>query len=93
MTSPVKYQILFMRLLCQINFFDAKNFIWAFFTFPAGMECALLNLLERGEKLLVLQNGIWGHRAAELGRRLQLEVHREVVPEGQVIGLDAVEKV
>lgn len=58
----------------------------------AGMECALLNLLERGEKLLVLQNGIWGHRAAELGRRLQLEVHREVVPEGQVIGLDAVEK-
>lgn len=57
------------------------------------MECALLNLLERGEKLLVLQNGIWGHRAAELGRRLQLEVHREVVPEGQVIGLDAVEKV
>ena len=57
------------------------------------MECAFLNLLERGEKLLVLQNGIWGHRAAELGRRLRLDVHREEVPEGQVIDLDTVEKV
>ena len=57
------------------------------------MECAFLNLLEQGERLLVLQNGIWGHRAAELGRRLQLDVHREEVPEGEVIGLDAVEKV
>jgi alanine-glyoxylate transaminase/serine-glyoxylate transaminase/serine-pyruvate transaminase len=26
----------------------------------AGLECALLNLLERGEKILVVENGRWG---------------------------------
>jgi len=54
----------------------------------AGMECAILNLLEQGETLLVLQNGIWGHRAAELGRRLGLKVERVVVPDGTTISLD-----
>jgi alanine-glyoxylate transaminase/serine-glyoxylate transaminase/serine-pyruvate transaminase len=54
----------------------------------AGMECAIMNLLEPGETLLVLQNGIWGHRAAEVGRRLGLNVQKIVVPEGEVIQLN-----
>ena len=48
----------------------------------AGMECAILNLLEQGETLLVLQNGIWSHRAAEFGRRHGLNVQRVLVLSG-----------
>uniref|UniRef100_A0A914CAR5 Alanine--glyoxylate aminotransferase n=1 Tax=Acrobeloides nanus TaxID=290746 RepID=A0A914CAR5_9BILA len=40
----------------------------------AGMECALMNLLERDETLLVVQNGIWGLRVADLAKRLDLQV-------------------
>lgn len=38
------------------------------------MEAAILNLAERGETLLVAKAGIWGQRAADLGRRLGLKV-------------------
>lgn len=54
----------------------------------AGMECALLNLLERGETILVVQNGVWGQRAADLADRLGLNVRKLVVPEGDVISLE-----
>lgn len=57
------------------------------------MECALLNLLEPGEKLLVVENGIWGARAADLGKRLNFQVKKVSVPLGQAITLDAFEKV
>lgn len=52
------------------------------------MECALLNLLEAGETILVVQNGVWGQRAASLAERLGLKVHRLIVPEGEVINID-----
>lgn len=54
----------------------------------AGMECAMLNLLEPGETILVLQNGVWGQRAADLGRRLNLDVKLLHVGEGQVISME-----
>jgi alanine-glyoxylate transaminase/serine-glyoxylate transaminase/serine-pyruvate transaminase len=54
----------------------------------AGMECALMNLLEKGETILVVQNGVWGQRAASLAERLGFIVRKLVVPEGQVINLD-----
>jgi len=54
----------------------------------AGMECAVLNLLEPGETLLVVQNGLWGQRAADLGRRLNLNVIVLSCPEGEVIRLE-----
>uniref|UniRef100_A0A183BM69 Alanine--glyoxylate aminotransferase n=1 Tax=Globodera pallida TaxID=36090 RepID=A0A183BM69_GLOPA len=54
----------------------------------AGMECAILNLLEPGETILVVQNGVWGQRAASLSERLGLKVHRLIVPEGEVINLE-----
>uniref|UniRef100_A0A915CMS0 Aminotransferase class V domain-containing protein n=1 Tax=Ditylenchus dipsaci TaxID=166011 RepID=A0A915CMS0_9BILA len=54
----------------------------------AGMECAMLNLLEPGETILVLQNGVWGQRAADLGRRMNLDVKLLHVGEGQVIHME-----
>jgi len=63
------------------------------FSCLAGMERVILKLLEQGETLFVLQNGIWSHRAAELGRRLGLNVQRVVVHDGQVVNLEMVEKV
>uniref|UniRef100_A0A7E4WAM1 Alanine--glyoxylate aminotransferase n=1 Tax=Panagrellus redivivus TaxID=6233 RepID=A0A7E4WAM1_PANRE len=54
----------------------------------AGMEVAVMNLLEPGESFLVVKNGIWGLRAANLGKRLSLDVHVLEVPEGQVATLD-----
>lgn len=35
-----------------------------------AMEAALLNLLERGDTVLVAINGIWGQRAADIAGRL-----------------------
>ncbi|CAD5212051.1 unnamed protein product [Bursaphelenchus okinawaensis] len=58
----------------------------------AGMECALLNCLEAGERLLVIRNGLWGERAASLGKRLNLNVHVLSVPDGEVATLDQFEK-
>ena len=56
----------------------------------AGMECAVMNLLERDETFLVVQNGIWGARASALGRRLGLNVQTIVVPEGSAASLDQI---
>ncbi|KAE9553559.1 hypothetical protein FO519_003252 [Halicephalobus sp. NKZ332] len=58
----------------------------------AGMECAVMNLLEPGETFLVVQNGIWGVRAAALGARLNLNVQTIKVPEGQSASLDEIQK-
>ncbi|KAF8067361.1 hypothetical protein HT031_002409 [Scenedesmus sp. PABB004] len=40
----------------------------------AGMEAAIANLLEPGEKVVVGVNGIWGERVADLADRYQAEV-------------------
>ncbi|KAI6196774.1 RNA binding protein [Aphelenchoides besseyi] len=55
----------------------------------AGMECALLNLLERGEKVLIVRNGIWGERASSLSKRLGFDVEVLNVPDGEAASLDA----
>jgi alanine-glyoxylate transaminase/serine-glyoxylate transaminase/serine-pyruvate transaminase len=39
----------------------------------AGMEAAIANLLEPGEKIIVGVNGIWGERVADLSERYQGE--------------------
>nr|XP_014124315.2 serine--pyruvate aminotransferase [Zonotrichia albicollis] len=48
-----------------------------------AMEAALLNLLERGDTVLVAINGIWGQRAAEIARRLGANVCELLKPPGQ----------
>ena len=35
----------------------------------AGMEAAFVNLVEEGDKVLVLKNGLWGVRAKEVAER------------------------
>lgn len=60
-------------------------------TFPvsgtgsAGMETCLVNLIERGDPVLVLINGVFGGRMAEISRRLGAEVDTVEVPWGQPV--------
>ena len=35
----------------------------------SGMECVMTNLIEKGDKVLIANNGIWGERAMEMARR------------------------
>lgn len=50
-------------------------------TGTCAMEMVINNLLEPGERLLTLLAGYWGERAAGMGERLGLEVHRLTVDE------------
>jgi alanine-glyoxylate transaminase/serine-glyoxylate transaminase/serine-pyruvate transaminase len=43
-------------------------------TGSAGMEAAFANLVERGDKVLVLQNGVFGKRMVDVAGRLGAEV-------------------
>ncbi|PIO66437.1 hypothetical protein TELCIR_11849 [Teladorsagia circumcincta] len=58
----------------------------------AGMECALVNLLERGDVFLVVEIGIWGKRAADLGSRMGATVHTVTAPHGQAVEKEAIEE-
>lgn len=40
----------------------------------AAMECAIFNSVEPGESVLIAVNGIWGERAAEIAKRIGLEL-------------------
>ena len=35
----------------------------------SGMECVMTNLIEKGDKVLIANNGIWGERAMDMARR------------------------
>ena len=35
----------------------------------SGMECVMTNLIEKGDKVLITNTGIWGERAMEMARR------------------------
>uniref|UniRef100_A0AC35U6U3 Alanine--glyoxylate aminotransferase n=1 Tax=Rhabditophanes sp. KR3021 TaxID=114890 RepID=A0AC35U6U3_9BILA len=58
----------------------------------AGMECALVNLLERGEKILVVQNGIWGARATSLAKRMGVDTFVLEIENGKAASLGEFEK-
>lgn len=57
------------------------------------MECAVLNLLEKGDVFLVVENGIWGKRAADLGARIGAKVHTVTAPHGCAVEKEAIEEV
>ncbi|XP_056600460.1 alanine--glyoxylate and serine--pyruvate aminotransferase b [Triplophysa dalaica] len=40
-----------------------------------AMECAVFNVVEAGENVLVAVNGIWGERVAEIAERMGAKVH------------------
>lgn len=58
----------------------------------AGMECAILNLLEPGDRFLVVEIGIWGQRAANLATRLGNEVRKVTAAHGKAVELAEIEK-
>lgn len=57
------------------------------------MECALVNLLEKDDVFLVVEIGIWGKRAADLGARMGAVVHTVTAPHGQAVEKEAIEEV
>lgn len=40
----------------------------------AGLECALTNLIEDGDRLLIASTGIWGQRAENIAKRLNANI-------------------
>ena len=66
-------------------------------TFPvsgtgtAGMECALANVLERGDVAIVMVSGAFAERMAEIARRTGADVQVVGGRWGEPIGLDEVE--
>ena len=42
----------------------------------SGMECVMTNLIEKGDKVLIANTGIWGERAMEMARRQGIYIHK-----------------
>lgn len=59
-------------------------------TGSAGMESALVNMIEPGDKVLICTNGFFGERMAEIASRCQGELHRLDVEWGEPITQDMV---
>lgn len=59
-------------------------------TGSAGMEACFVNLVERGDPVLVLINGVFGVRMAEVASRLGAEVDKLEFEWGTPVVLDAV---
>lgn len=57
-------------------------------TGSAGMEAALVNLIEPGDSVLVASAGYFADRMAEMAGRLGAEVHRVERPWGEVFSVD-----
>ena len=34
-----------------------------------GMETAIVNVVEPGDKIVILENGVWGERASDIAER------------------------
>ncbi len=58
----------------------------------AGMETAFTNLLERGDKVLICQNGVFGGRMKENAERCGAEAIMVEDPWGSTIDIDKVEQ-
>lgn len=65
-------------------------------TFPisatgsAGMEAAMVNVIEAGDEVLVGVNGVFGTRLAEIARRAGAEVHTIEAEWGRIVSEEAV---
>ena len=45
----------------------------------AGMEASFVNLVEPGDRILVLRNGIWGMRAKDVAERCGTHAHTSCI--------------
>ena len=61
-------------------------------TGSAGMETAFVNMVEPGDKVLVLQNGVFGKRMIDVATRLGADVTEIAFPWGSPIDPDSVRK-
>jgi len=59
-------------------------------TGSAGMECCMVNVIEAGDRIVIAQNGVFGGRMADIGRRLGAEVVLVEAPYGEIIPLDRI---
>jgi alanine-glyoxylate transaminase/serine-glyoxylate transaminase/serine-pyruvate transaminase len=57
-------------------------------TGSAGMETSLVNFIEPGDRILVVEQGIFGQRLADAARRLGADVVSLSVPFGDICTLD-----
>jgi len=57
----------------------------------SGMEAALVNLLEPGETVVIVEHGLWGQRASEMGTRMGCNVVPMPLAPGQ--GFETFEKI
>lgn len=57
-----------------------------------GIETAITNLLDPGEKILVAIGGLWGDRVVEMAKRYDLEVVTLKAPLGEVFTKDQLEE-
>lgn len=55
-----------------------------------GMEAAFVNMVERGDKVLVLQNGVFGQRMADVASRLGAEVKELAFAWGTPVDMEKV---
>lgn len=56
----------------------------------AGMEAVMANILERGEVVLIAENGIWGQRASDMASRQGADVRMLSKPAGEPFTLDEI---
>jgi alanine-glyoxylate transaminase / serine-glyoxylate transaminase / serine-pyruvate transaminase len=61
-------------------------------TGSAGMEACFVNLVEPGDKVLILINGVFGVRMSDVAARLGADVDKIEFPWGTPVLLEAVEK-
>jgi alanine-glyoxylate transaminase / serine-glyoxylate transaminase / serine-pyruvate transaminase len=61
-------------------------------TGSAGMEAAFVNLVEPGDRVLILLNGVFGMRMQDVAGRLGAKVDILEFPWGTPVGLEAAEK-
>lgn len=57
-----------------------------------AMECAVFNIVEPGESVLVSINGVWGERVAEIADRMGAKVHTLVKSPGGYFTNEEIEK-
>ncbi|MGI8784419.1 MAG: pyridoxal-phosphate-dependent aminotransferase family protein [Acidobacteriota bacterium] len=57
-------------------------------TGSAGMEAAVVNFVEPGQRVLVAENGLFGRRLADTASRCGAEVHTLQVPWGRPVDVD-----
>jgi len=55
-----------------------------------GMEAGLVNLIEPGDRILVVVNGVFGERQADMARRLGAEVHEVTFTAGMPVEVEQV---